>query len=187
MEAPRENLPDNHDGFYLRLSLGPAWLHASTQGDLPDGSVKGVATAADLRVGHTPLRGLALGLFAGLTHAPSPTTGGGAQRFGGGPSTQLLAGPFVDYFPSPREGLHFGAAPGLMLLQRGAEGAGDAKSSATGLGAALWIGYDFWVGEDWSLGAALSGQGGFAWGGSDQVSERVATRGAALSLSALWH
>ena len=186
-EDPRQNLAANHDGFYLRLSLGPGWLHASTGGDLPEGSVKGAVTAVDLRVGHTLFRGMALGLFAGLWHAPSPEAGGGATRFGNGAMTRILAGPFVDYFPNPHNGLHFGVAPGVMLLQRSSENAGDEESSATGLGGALWVGYDFWVADDWSLGAALSAEGGFAWGGSDRVSERVATRGAALMLSALWH
>ncbi len=187
VEDPQENLPESHDGFYLRFSLGPGWLHTATQGDLPDGSVKGAVTAVDLRVGHTLLRGMASGLFAGAWHAPSPEAGGGATRLGNGAMTQVLAGPFVDYFPDPRGGLHFGAAPGFMFLQRGAESASDEESTAIGAGAALWVGYDFWMGDDWSVGAALSGEGGFAWGGSDRVSERVVTRGAALMLSALWH
>jgi hypothetical protein len=57
-------------------------------------------------------------------------------------------GPFVDWFPNDRKGLHFGAMIGLALL--GLQN--DSGKLSSGIAGSLWGGHDFWVADQWSLG-----------------------------------
>jgi hypothetical protein len=60
-------------------------------------------------------------------------------------------GPFVDFYPDPRKGLHFMA--GLTYSSFSfTNDAGESSESATGVGLFGGAGYEAWIGSEWSLG-----------------------------------
>jgi hypothetical protein len=149
-----------HDGFYLRFSLGVAY--GSIVGSGPSGrtSLSGLDAATTLLVGGTPARGLVVG---GAIHSA-----GASGQLEGGPldgyhvtGAAIAFGPFLDWYPDPRDGWHVGLLAGIG----GAQLSNAAVSlGSTGAAAALLTGYDWWIGPQWSLGilatasAATSGR-----------------------------
>jgi hypothetical protein len=159
-----------HDGFYLRLAVGVGGGHASISSD--DGGrnfgVGGAGLALNLWIGGTPWRGIAVGGLASLQTASDGNTVVEGQKTDLGSSAGMfLLGPFVDAFPDPLRGLHFGGALGLA----GISTKGDSHVlrdtyrvrdyDGGGLGASAWLGYAGWVGQEFSLGglAQLTGYG----------------------------
>jgi hypothetical protein len=157
-----------HDGFYLRMGLGFAWGQVKStatfsvlglsQSSHLEAVYNGWGPAYELLIGGTIARGLVLG--GGLvgqdirdpsltlsTDAPGSTesmTASGALGVG-------ALGPFLDWFPNDRGGLHFGTMIGLAVLGL-SDGSGK---SPTGPAGALWGGHDFWIADQWSLGGEL--------------------------------
>lgn len=71
----------------------------------------------------------------------------------------VLVAPFIDYYPSPSQGLHLTGALGLGLL---AVGDGTLEGStyvpfqdhgSAGLSGMVGVGYELWIANQWSLGA----------------------------------
>src|SRR6185503_2923325 len=149
----------NHDGFYLRTSLGlgtSSAFVATESTSHPNYTVNGGGLALDLFVGGTPSPGLALGgglMLSGMTDGEVHQDNGGAS-VGSGRGGLVMLGPFIDGFPMPNRGLHLG---GLLGLAGGSTNRQDKKDefSGGGLGMAVWIGHGFWVGKEWSLGGVL--------------------------------
>jgi hypothetical protein len=66
-----------------------------------------------------------------------------------------LLAPFVDYYPTPKEGLHFGGALGLATLTPRVFGDPATEQSrylAVGGGLMLSTGFEWWIYDEWSLG-----------------------------------
>jgi len=194
-ERPGRHL---HDGFYLRINLGLGYLGTVGTSDNSDKDlvVRGAGASFDLLLGGTPLPGLTIGGGMMSDTAPSPKTKGAGSN---GvitltsidtPLVQNLFGVFVDGFPNPRQGLHFGGLLGFASLAF-ANTAKDEDDSATGFGAAIWAGYDFWVSDNWSLGAMLRLTGSLsnrtAKANNSEFSESHRTGSIALLFSVLYH
>jgi hypothetical protein len=184
-----------HDGFYLRLSTGYAYLNVSTSLSNGAGSsgLSGSGGAFDVLVGGTPAPGLVVGggLLSEQIFDPGTTihtSVGGVVTRGSGSLGFLMIGPFVDAFPMPAGGFHFGGMLGL---------AGNSLRSNTddvsgGLGLALWMGYMWWVSSQWSLG--IEGRYTGAWTtrklgdpNGDQFDATDSSQGFALLFSAAYH
>jgi hypothetical protein len=148
------------------MGLGLGWGYVRSSGTLsaPDGTspvdlratYDGWGPAYELLLGGTIARGLVLGGgFVGQDiQSPSLTVSSnstpelsGRMTVSGSLGVGAL-GPFLDFYPNDRGGLHFGAMAGLALLGL-TNGAGK---TSFGFAGALWGGRDFWVGEQWSLG-----------------------------------
>lgn len=184
-----------HDGFYLRLAAGVGGGHASVSGDnSPNFGMGGAGLALNLWLGGTPARGIAVGGMASLQTISDSSTVVEGQKTGlGSNGGTLLLGPFVDVFPDPMRGLHFGGSVALAFLGAKADSRvlereqGVKDYSGGGLGASAWIGYMGFVGPEFSLGGLvqLSGYG------TGQNEERIERRGSgwalSLSLTALYH
>ncbi|MBI3203366.1 MAG: hypothetical protein HYZ29_17640 [Myxococcales bacterium] len=102
--------------------------------------------------------------MVGGTASRGWVTGGGAvgQTVGffshGSAWLLVVLGPFLDWYPDEREGLHAGVmlGPAAVPLVRG-----------TGVGGAVWGGYDLWVSDQWSMGLVARGIGSTSF--SDEV------------------
>jgi hypothetical protein len=185
-----------HDGFYLRLGVGVGGGHASISSD--DGGrnfgMGGAGLALNLWAGGTPWRGVALGGMASLQSVSDGDTVVEGRETGlGSRGGTFLLGPFVDAFPDPLRGLHFGGSLALAFL--GAKGDSHALRdelrvpdySGAGLGASAWIGYMGWVGPEFSLGGLVQLTGYGTADKDDQIERRGSGWALNVSLTALYH
>jgi hypothetical protein len=143
-----------HDGFYLRLALGVG-TGTVEFGDAPAELGDAIETTGwlDVMIGGTPSRGLAVG--GGMWMGGFDTNEWRGENSDRGTVAVFAIGPFVDYFPDPREGFHFGGTVGLGGLSVDAEPFSNSdERTATGGGMGAWMGYDFWVSREFSLGLA---------------------------------
>lgn len=193
-----------HDGFYLRMAAGIGVGRTSISVDrppLPAGvtppsnfGVGGAGLALNLWIGGTPWRGVALGgmgSYQGLNDGDTVVEGDGTGA--GSNSHVLLLGPFVDVFPDPMRGLHFGGALALAFVGTKAdshfleETLNARDYSGGGLGASAWIGYMGWVGPEYSMGGLLQLTGYAANKKDDPVDRKASGYAVSLSFSALYH
>jgi hypothetical protein len=154
----------NHDGLYLRLSVGAGYTFDSLSGmdanatDMSGVGIRGVCATYDLAVGWTLGRIVVGGLTSGA-FLSSPTYSNGRNYARSNyDHAYIFVGPFVDYYLDPHLGTHFGAAIGLGMPslsppsnQTGADQGN--QDNSPGFGAMLMAGHDFWVSSQWSLGA----------------------------------
>ena len=162
-----------HDGFYLRIALGPGVLSGRLKLDgAPSGDdIVGVAGHVEVALGGTPIPGLVVGggLFASLSDQPvySYSDNGHDYKFNGGAVTAEVVGPFADFYPSPRGGWHLQAALGVAHLSASQ---GEPQTVCTigvgcqslvvpgtsfgglGVGALGGVGYEAFVADQWSVG-----------------------------------
>jgi hypothetical protein len=192
-----------HDGFYLRVSVGPALLDVSRdterdgQGpsDLFAGdhsSVNGVGPALELSLGATPFdRFVIAGTLLTIPLGDTDLT------FVDGSSVPLDASleyvviaPTVDVFPARDGGFHFGGGFGLAIVESSVDLAPGGLGGVGGAALAR-AGYGFWIDDDWSLGGVLSGTlgrvDGEHTGGGVVGREKDLVTSMALSFSALYH
>jgi hypothetical protein len=159
-----------HDGFYLRGSLGAASLDVRRETDRTgatgsvafagDGSrILGTSIFTELSVGGTPARGLVLAatLLGNGLPATELKVASGSRIDLGTPLVFLMLGPTVDVFPDPSRGFHVGGGIGLATSTAGVDDPIFSTIGGLGVGMTTSLGYDFWTGDDWSIGLAVRG------------------------------
>ncbi|MBN2192264.1 MAG: hypothetical protein JW751_05565 [Polyangiaceae bacterium] len=148
-----------HDGFYARVAIGPsAATTRFTKGWLEHPRVTGTGAAFDLLLGGTPAKGLVVG--GGLLYNSVSSNDNDLRRAGAAPSPDedpsigiFAIGPFVDFYPNRKRGLHFGGMLALSGMGIDAPHFDDDDETVAGGGAiGLWLGQDWWVAREWSLG-----------------------------------
>jgi hypothetical protein len=185
-----------HDGFYLRLGLGLGGGGASISTDQQASKnyeIGGAGVASNLWIGGTPWSGIAIGgllSFQQVSDGDVEAEGRSTDEGMEGGLTQL--GMFIDAFPDPQRGLHFGGALALMGINTRA----DAKAledqdveeySAGGLGGSAWIGYMGFVGAEWSLGGMLQLSYGFTRRDDEGLTRQASGGALSISFTALYH
>ena len=179
-----------HDDFYLRMAVGLGIAGAMVSSDskaIGDYSFGGGAGALDLWIGGTPTPGLAMGAALSVFGLNSSQRRVDGNRLPGDVAgSSGLLGYFIDVFPDPARGLHFGGALGF------ASGAAEVKESdrkfrGGGLGLEAWGGYEFWISPQWSLGGMLRFMGSVTREEKDGVSYEASLGSATLSFTALYH
>lgn len=187
-----------HDGFYLRAALGLGGGHIDVSTDSKDAnnfSFGGGGLSLGVWVGGTPWRGVVIGglLSAQLINDSNTKVenSGSDQQLQG--STALI-GPFVDVFPDPLRGLHFGLGAGLGGVTTKAKSTALADDfhvtdlDARGAGASAWVGYEGWVGGQWSLGGLLQLTGvGWVDEDKDDIKRRAGGYALSLNITAAFH
>ncbi|HKO51289.1 MAG TPA: hypothetical protein VJV79_26450, partial [Polyangiaceae bacterium] len=177
-------------GFYLRMAAGLGLAGALISSDsksIGDYSFGGGAGAFDLWIGGTPTPGLAMGgALSGFAMSSAKRSIDGTSVSGDTAGSSGMLGFFVDVFPDPARGLHFGGAFGL------ASGVAEVKDSGRrfeggGLGLEAWGGYDLWVSTQWSLGGMLRFMGSVTREDKDNVVYQASLGVATLSFTALYH
>lgn len=179
-----------HDGFYLRLGVGLGLggaLVSSDSKSIGDYSFGGGAGAFDLWIGGTPIPGLAMGgALTGLGLGASKRSVDGNRVQGDVSASTGLLGYFVDVFPDPTRGLHFGGALGLASARAEVKDSGR-KFEGAGLGMQAWGGYDFWVSSQWSLGVMLRFAGSVTRQDDAGVAYQASLGAGTLSFTGLFH
>lgn len=179
-----------HDSFYLRMGLGLAGSAALVSSDsksIGDYSFSGAGGAADLWIGGTPTPGLAMGAALSVLGLNSQSRRVDGNKIAGDVSGSTgLLGFFVDGFPDPERGFHFGGALGVASASAAIKGNTN-KFDGGGIGLEGWVGYDFWVSPQWSLGGMARFMGSVAREDSNGVNYETSMGGASLSFTALYH
>lgn len=190
------DVPYFHDRFYLRLSLGGGTMGTSGTFDPDDGSTfdtRGGCFAFDLAIGGTPVPGFVIGGNYAFQESfkPHVKIRSGALSVDGDSDTNTVfsvLGPFVDWFPDPSGGFHFGGTLGFGVLSV-ADDSGSVSNSVSesGFGGALRIGYDAWVSRQWALGVLGQFVGGRVSSNSRTPNERDSVTSFAVLFTALYH
>ncbi len=172
----------------MAVGLGIAGaLVSSDSNSTGDYSFGGGAGALDLWIGGTPVSGLVMGgVLSGVGLTSSQRSVDGKRVSGDVAGGTGLLGYFVDLFPDPGRGLHFGGALGF------ASGTVEVKDSGRkfdggGLGLEAWGGYDFWVSQQWSLGGVLRFIGSVTREEKENITYQASLGAATLSFTALYH
>ncbi len=180
-----------HDGFYLRMALGlgaSGVLVSSDATSVPNYSFAGGSGAADLWIGGTPSTGLAMGGALSLISVKSSTRHiDGDSQSGDVSGSMGLLGFFVDGFPDPEHGFHFGGSVGLASARTTVKNMTQDEFNGGGLGLEAWLGYDLWVSPQWSLGGLVRFMGSLTRENRDDVNYQTSLGGASLSFTALYH
>ncbi len=182
-----------HDGFYLRLGAGIGGGHTSVSGNTNFG-VGGPGLALNLWLGGTPWRGVALGGLLSYQGENDGDTVVEGQKTGAGANSRIaLLGPFLDVFPDPLRGLHFGGSAALAFVGTTADSHLLSDNFAVkdysggGLGVSAWLGYMGFVGPEYSMGGLVQ-LSGYATGKKENGDDRKASGYAvSLSFTALYH
>jgi hypothetical protein len=144
--------PHIHDGFFLHLSVGLGYFHDSASELGSSFTVSGAALTGDIMLGGSPVPGLAIGGGVIWAAVPNPTYTAAGQSVTGNSAMSLTTiGPFVEWYPDPRGGFHFGALLGFAE-QDLEDYRGFGTVGRTGVAVAANIGQDWWVGRRLSLG-----------------------------------
>jgi hypothetical protein len=161
-EARAASKPLEHDGFYMSGELGPGLLGVHSSGSISNNFLQKIPSSAfapavpalsfslggTLSDYHLTLGGR-LGVARGV-NAIVDTLG---TRFSV-PNHDLLLlelGPFAEYYPDRKQGLHFGASLGPAWLAF----TGSSEGAAPGFSGSLEVGHGFFFAPQWSLGATL--------------------------------
>jgi len=134
--------------------------------------------SAELLAGGSLFRGAALGGALLLDLAPSMDLGSGTNA----PLGILLLGPFVDAFPDPESGWHFGGTIGFAGASL--ETVDSSHHRLAGFGGAIWAGNDFVASGDFRVGARLRLVHTQTRGDAGEVDLNATTLAAALMLTA---
>jgi hypothetical protein len=144
-----------HDDFYLRMTAGPTLSHFDfSDGPPGTGAITETGGSLDLRIGGTPAAGLVVG--GGLWLGGADTDEWRGENSERGSVGMVAMGPFIDYFPDPDKGFHFGGMLGLGGMGLDIDGVTEEAKAAGGGAFGTWVGYDFWLGPEWSLGVEFS-------------------------------
>lgn len=157
----------------------------------PDVSLHGFGVAFDAWLGWTASPGLVLGPVLSLSSQRSSSVSIGEER-SSGVATHALLGAFVDAFPNPLRGQHFGGVLALAsLTETTADGLSGTDYQGAGLGLAVFAGYDAWIANEWSLGAMLR-LGGVATRATQTIDAQSVEKqgtayGASLLVTVVYH
>ncbi|MCL2825567.1 MAG: autotransporter outer membrane beta-barrel domain-containing protein [Polyangiaceae bacterium] len=147
-----------HEGFYLRLAIGIAYLSAG-RSDGESGTISASGLSTEFGIGLTVTNGLAFGIGIGQVAGSNGTyeSGGNSRRFDGRASLMSLKA-FGDWYVYPQSGFHIKAAIGYAWLDhkslnlRGSDEWSTDAPSCDGIGGSVGVGWETWVSKNWSLG-----------------------------------
>jgi hypothetical protein len=172
-----------HDGLHLKLSGAFAVTSFAEEGSTVRSGAWAEGPTDTLLVGATPWRGVVVG---GGVHASFPRA-----SFQDGRSVSAVTGtvgPFVDWYPDPKDGWHIGALAGVGLVRLQAPATSETSGT---LGVMVMAGYDWWILPEWSLGvdamAAAATDGSPLDYGSNGPRYRIAPLSAGLEVGLTFH
>jgi hypothetical protein len=146
-----------HQGFLLRLTLGTVYLYESWSpgGGSPGASYSGLGTSLETSVGRSVLRpGLIVGgkwQFVAVVD-PSESYLGRSDTMTESARFLDVFAAFVDDYPNPRRGFHFGSSVGLLAATE-LDAVYGAHTTSWGAALSAHVGYERFFSSRWSWGA----------------------------------
>ncbi len=140
-----------HDGFQLRLELGPGYVTSEADGL----EISGGGAALTVMLGGAITDTVAIGgIFWGVT-AQEPEVKMRGLKATAKDTTHTLSGfgPYINWYLMPAN-LYLTAAPLITQLSMEMEAGGKAATE-TGFGLRLGAGWEAWIDDDWGLGVSL--------------------------------
>ncbi len=168
-----------HDGFYLRLQLGPGYFHDAQsreregQNAVLVSEVSGFATGFEVLAGGTIGNGVVIGGTLAITRVANydRTVGSDTAETADVIGFTMLAS-FVDWYPDPEVGFHV-----LGVLGLAGASSKDRDWNPGGLAIGAGVGYDWWIADQWSIGVlgkvVVAGLGEEPEAGDDRLAEGV--------------
>jgi hypothetical protein len=138
-----------HDGFFLRLNIGPGMANVTR----PDYRWSGLALSLGVSIGGSVIENLALHADFHTTLLPNPTerSFGRKNDFNADIVFESM-GIGATYFIMPVN-LYVSVSGGIGVLAF-EDDFGDSKDTGAGLALGGTVGKEWWVGTDWGLGIA---------------------------------
>jgi hypothetical protein len=178
----------------MGAGVGGTSLSLSTDStSVPGYDVGGGSLALNLWLGGSPSPGLAIGGMLSTNGLSDDEVTIDDRDYDGGVDGGLsLLAFFLDVFPDPQRGLHFGGALGLAAIRLDPKdeeflGADLSNYEGRGLGFSTWLGYMGWVGPEWSLGGMLQLSGAWTRQEEDDLTRDASGYALSISFSALYH
>lgn len=155
--ALADSAAHEHDGFFLRLAPGFAYVHdgntVSFGNQSADATLSGFGGAFELSLGGTVAPGLVIGGTVYGTSFPSPkVTVGGNTATGNGSLVHTAIGPMVDYYFDPSQGLHLGGMIGYSTAYAQDNDDNRTSNTAKGFMVGAHFGDEWFVSDEWSIG-----------------------------------
>jgi hypothetical protein len=182
-----------HDGFYLRLAIGANYGRAFVQTNRrsePEVRIIGMGRSFDVWAGRTVPPGFVIGFNMSAADVSTDAADLGDGRSAEGNALMLSLGGFLDAYPDPQQGYHFGGSLGLAALAAGGDAA-IASFLGAGFSFSMFAGYDAWVAPQLSIGGLLRLGGAVARnspaGNEDEIVRQGTTYGAQLLATVVYH
>jgi hypothetical protein len=145
----------SHDGFFLRLSLGAVYLHESwnPSGGSPGAVFGGGGTSLEASIGKSVRPGLIVGGLWKIAAVIDPNESYLGTTYIAPGTARLLdvVAAFVDYYPNPRRGFHFGGSVGVVTASN-VDSYYGTVSTGWGAAASGEVGYETFFSNRWSVG-----------------------------------
>ncbi len=148
-----------HDGFYMRLTMGLGYLNAKFNYLGQDTTISGNGVAMTFAFGGavTPHLVLYGEMLVNMAFEPDLEYGGTSQPMTGTNVGLLGIGPGVAYYLEPSN-LFFSGTLAFSQVQESASDSSNSNDSADltdmGIGASFMVGKEWWVSNNWGLGLA---------------------------------
>jgi len=151
-----------HQGMFLRLDAGGAYLKSSTTVSGSDTSLSGPAASFGFSLGGNLIEDLSFFGHLGLSIAPNPSaSSGGISSSTSDASLNFVSiGPGVNYYFMP---YNFYVSGMVLVTRITTTQGGTSGSTNAGFGAKVAIGKEWWVADHWGIGVA----GQFTFGSNE--------------------
>ena len=145
-----------HDGFYMRLFVGPGYLSTSETYLGETGTYSGVGVTYGAAFGGTIAPNLILyGEFLGTTITNASVSYGGTRPDYSGMDLTLFGfGPGVAYYIEPVNLYLSGTLTFTEISFSDTNTAAPVDSTNLGIGLSFMVGKEWWVARDWGIGIA---------------------------------
>jgi hypothetical protein len=148
--------PHTHNGPFLRLGTGPAFMYErwSPDGGGPSAGVYGWGPSIEIAAGRTVVPGVVLAASLQLSGIFDRTESFRGASYTLGDTLHLVdtLTALVDYYPDPWCGLHFGGGVGIVAVTEQDTYIGG-HQTGWGVTGAAHIGKEVFFSNRWSIGA----------------------------------
>lgn len=144
-----------HDGFYLRMTMGVGYLHTSYSVGTSDLTISGGGMALSIAVGGAIMPNLILyGEITG-TSALNPTFSTATGSATGNGTVSLVGlGPGAAYYIEPTNMYVSGTLAFSQVSASDSNSNNSTDLTNTGIGFALSVGKEWWASPNWGVGVA---------------------------------
>ena len=145
-----------HDGLFLRITLGAGWLGMSESTGVSELEASGTGSGFGAAIGYAVTRKLIVFLDVSLldTMHPDVTVNGAPTPRAGEDLTLWGYGPGIAYYFEPRN-IFVSAAIAFCKLDLHDDQANTLTATRRGIGLDAMAGKEWWLTTNWALGLAL--------------------------------